>query len=256
MEKYFQKYFEKNVKFKNLDLSIYHINEPNDVIDPKYKFLFNQIIENSTTSHYEQITLTTYFYKNTKIPTVQYRKLLKTNPELAKEITEKIEKKIIQVNDIDIPLQNHIYYIFDLQTGKIIAYIAYNFQDHEFVDGNIHQLIYITSLEIHPNYRGLGLCNFAMENFITSTSYTYYGLNNVGDIPACKCYFGSFSKNNYTAYNYENSIINKKEICKMMNTAEIKMYFVKNRIIGGKIVYHKYRKYKDKYINLKNSEKL
>ena len=112
--------------------------------------------------------------------------------------------------------------------------------------------IYISELDIHPDYRGRGHCRslltFLMEkiNRLEPSIYTHFSINNVSftkeGIPACVCYVKSGTENGYDVYYHENRArIDKMtpELCyKSDERTKFKLpdfyYYIKKDTKGGK----------------------
>ena len=112
--------------------------------------------------------------------------------------------------------------------------------------------IYISEVDIHPDYRGRGHCRslltFLMEqiNGLNPSLYTHFSIHNLSftqeGIPACVCYVKSGTENGYDVYYYENGArIDKMtpELCyKSDERTKFKLpdfyYYVKKDTKGGK----------------------
>ena len=78
-------------------------------------------------------------------------------------------------------------------TDKDIGIVAYLSGD---IDKN-QSTYYISYVEVHPKFRGLGLCSILIDLMIINTQLKKYILMNEGGVSACKCYNNTFRKNNY-----------------------------------------------------------
>ena len=112
--------------------------------------------------------------------------------------------------------------------------------------------IYISEVDIHPDYRGGGHCRslltFLMNNItaLDPSIYTHFSIHNVSftqeGIPACVCYVKSGTENGYDVYYHENGPrIDKMtpELCyKSDERTKFKLpdfyYYVKKDTEGGK----------------------
>jgi hypothetical protein len=97
------------------------------------------------------------------------------------------------------------------ENKDVIAYIYYEFQD---------DFIYISEVEVHPNFRGLKLCNKLIKLLILKfPNCNKFTLQNAGGLISYKCYTSSFnieefklSHENTDSSNNQPPLITKKQI--------------------------------------------
>jgi len=227
MENLFHKLIKYDFKNKQLNLKLYYIDT---IINLQNNHEFSQLFKNSQISHFETKLCNLYCYNDLEVPHFKFKQLIKNNPEIIKYF--KIEQKNIQflIKDYEPPYQNYdnssLLYLIDSVDSIIIGYVYSNIQEHQFID-NFTKYVNIILVEIHPNYRGLKLSILMLKNFIKKINFKYFGLINVGGIPAARCYFTTFTELGFTIYDCYNNIIDKS-ICLNENTANISMYFIKH----------------------------
>jgi hypothetical protein len=216
-----------------------------------------EIYDNTVKSHNETIERTEILYNNEIMAPFQYNKLRRVDPDIDKKVTKRTVMKTITVIDDNPPMNSNGYkiYLIDNAEKKIMCYVSgvihKDESKHTFINNQEMDYMYVALVETFKDYQGLGLCKLALQNFINATNFDYYGLDNVGGIAGCRCYFSAFTELNYNVYDKYNAPIDISSICKTDNDANIHMYFVRAQR-GGSNYYHKYLKYRTKYLHIIN----
>jgi hypothetical protein len=106
---------------------------------------------------------------------------------------------------------------YNTNTGNevVAGYIKYDFQD---------TFIFIDAVEVHPDFRGLKLCNKLIKLIIDRfPEYNSFQLANAGGLIAYKCYTSTFEKEGFTPeYISGKKLIHQKVINN--NTANSKTF--------------------------------
>ena len=180
-------------------------------------------------------TETIYQY-TTKDGDTRYEVNMKNIPNNSKNTASIYKPTIWDIKGITTAVS--FLFLIDKKTGKVMAYITYEYKK------DIEQ-IYIIYVSISPEYQGRGLCNKLMKFFIYVMECTYgnvtFKLANIaGGIYSCKCYSRAFSDMNY------NDIHNVNCSKLPNNNSSIEMKFKKKKNTFSCTISGGYRKTKYK----------
>jgi len=141
--------------------------------------------------------------------------------------SEIVEKQVYQGEEYKYLKYNHalvdnmiVIIKYNTKTGNevVAGYIKYKFQDTDT------DTLFIDAVEVHPDFRGLKLCNKLIKLLIDKFSqYNSFHLINSGGLIAYKCYTSTFTKEGFTPkYIYGKTLIRQEDITKNTNNSKTK----------------------------------